>query len=218
MEQPYLYYTTWGDGGTPTPSILPKELQACEYLETDGNCYIILPYTNTTANNVKVKIGCDKDNSVIFGARFAANQQNYYIQNYLNYKRIGFGSNANNYNTTEKNFIFERNGSDLYIRKFDGTIIHHISDYSTFAGNINMIAFGVALPTIATAQSGTKIYTYEINGNISVACYVKSGKTYIDNKSTNCPAGTPGMYDVVNNIFYTNDGTGAFTVGPDIIL
>lgn len=30
--------------------------------------------------------------------------------------------------------------------------------------------------------------------------------------------GTPGMYDIVNNTFYTNDGTGAFTVCPDIIL
>lgn len=32
MEQPYLYYITWGEGGSPTPSILPKELQGCEYI------------------------------------------------------------------------------------------------------------------------------------------------------------------------------------------
>lgn len=37
-----------------------------------------------------------------------------------------------------------------------------------------------------------------------VPCYRK-----IDN--------VPGMYDLVNDVFYTNPGTGSFTVGPDII-
>jgi len=36
-----------------------------------------------------------------------------------------------------------------------------------------------------------------------VPCYRKS-----DNK--------PGMYDKVHNTFYTNVGTGDFTVGPDV--
>lgn len=36
-----------------------------------------------------------------------------------------------------------------------------------------------------------------------IPCYRKS-----DNK--------PGMYDIENNVFYTNDGTGEFIVGPDV--
>ena len=50
------------------------------------------------------------------------------------------------------------------------------------------------------------------------SCYIKSGQTYTDNKGNICPAGTCGMYDVVNNVFYTNDGTGTFSKGADIII
>ena len=29
--------------------------------------------------------------------------------------------------------------------------------------------------------------------------------------------GVLGMYDTVNNVFYTNDGNGSFVAGPDVI-
>lgn len=56
-----------------------------------------------------------------------------------------------------------------------------------------------------------KVYRIYVSDNVDgssrthdfVPCYRKS-----DNE--------PGLYDVVNNIFYTNEGTGSFGVGPDV--
>lgn len=40
-------------------------------------------------------------------------------------------------------------------------------------------------------------------------------KEFINLMYRNAPA-MPGMYDVMNEIFYTNNGNGEFTCGPDI--
>lgn len=199
-----------------TTLLLPAELQACEYLETDGASYIILPYYNMSNIDVSVKISCSNDNCLIFGARQSATAGNYYIQNYLNYKRIGYGGGAETKNTNETNYIFEKSGNDLYIRHFDGTIIHKITKAVSFSYSTNMIAFGANLPATAISSAGTKIYEYTIQNNRNVACYIKAGQTFTDNKGNICTAGTCGMYDVVNQVFYTNDGTGTFTHGNDI--
>lgn len=199
-------------------SLLPPELQACEYLETDGASYIILPYYNRSDIDVSVKISCSNDNCLIFGARKNASVGNYFIQNYLNYKRICYGGSAETRNTTETNYIFEKSGNDLYIRYFDGTIIHKITKVSSFSYNTHMLVFGVNLPETTLSTAGTKIYEYTIQNNRNVSCYIKSGKTFTDQHGIECAAGTAGIFDIGNSIFYTNDGTGQFTHGGDINL
>lgn len=201
---------------TQSGSILPSALQACEYLEADGASYIILPYYNRSDIDVSVKISCSNDNCLIFGARQSISAGNYYIQNYLTYKRIGYGGGADTINTKETNYIFEKSGNDLYIRYFDGTIIHKITKAVSFSYSTNMIAFGANLPATAISLAGTKIYEYTIQNNRNVACYIKAGQTFIDNKGNTCTAGTRGMFDIVNQIFYTNDGPGTFGKGADI--
>ena len=66
------------------------------------------------------------------------------------------------------------------------------------------------------SNNGSKIWYIETNTFRLLPCYVKGGKTYTDNKGNVCGAGTCGMYDVVNHVFYTNDGTGTFSKGGDI--
>lgn len=52
-------------------------------------------------------------------------------------------------------------------------------------------------------SSKTKVYHFKTSSIDLYPCYRKS-----DSK--------PGMYDIVNNTFYTNAGTGEFTVGNDV--
>lgn len=63
-------------------------------------------------------------------------------------------------------------------------------------------------PSLSGFKSNINIYSFLIkdtNGvdKILYPCYRKS-----DNK--------PGMYDIVNSVFYTNVGTGEFIVGPNV--
>lgn len=218
MEQPYLYYITWGEGGTPpTPSILPKELQACEYIQGDGNSYIRLPYK--CDDFVRIE-GYGKfisnERKSIFGSIDGSNIVNIFVNN--NVIMYHF------FQSIEKSSgIVWNNDFHFILTKINGTI--KINNY--IAGALvynNMQSYLHLFTATGSNCSQSLINSFNLqDGNYEniadlYACYVKSGKTFIDNKSITCPAGTPGMYDVVNNIFYTNDGTGAFTVGPDIIL
>lgn len=67
---------------------------------------------------------------------------------------------------------------------------------------------------------GDKDSIYSASG---VSAYLKGGKIYVDNilKVDLIPAvrksdNVAGMYDVINNIFYTNNGSGTFGVGNNV--
>lgn len=47
-----------------------------------------------------------------------------------------------------------------------------------------------------------------------IPCYCTSTVTDVTGKS--CPAGTIGLYDLVEGEFYTNQGTGTFLMGDEI--
>lgn len=230
MKQPYLYYITWGDGGSPTPSILPKELQACEYLETDGNSYIKTDviFDSTSMNfyaEFKIPIGTSYG---IFGGRETQNSKTFASlrgssgscvfdcgNNAQN--RIETNSNTSteivykyeNYTTSMFNNVTQQIESQLFIPSNQRTVMSRILHIFT-------VNTGGVLSSI---KNGVQCKSFRIPNVIDLyPSYVKNGKTFVDNKGNACQAGTPGMYDVVNNLFYTNDGTGAFTVGPDIII
>ena len=145
--------------------------------------------------------------------------------------RMWYGTGASSQRSFSYNFANNQdfivsslpNNADWSVYDFNGNLIwNHYFSLAYPTGSQNLYLFNAALPTIVPSSAsfaGTKIYYFEIENTCKyIACHIKSGKTFIDNKGITCQAGTPGMYDVVNNIFYTNDGTGAFTVGPDIIL
>lgn len=224
MEQPYLYYVTWGEGGSPTPSILPKELQACEYLECSGTQYIIL--NNIITNNfesfdIKTQVNYTTSGTTVFGTRESNNSYSlqlyagnnnytlrYFVRDTSNNFNLGVSSGSileMSYDYVTKEII--ANGNSL---NYPLTVYRNISKPFMLFGFMN-----VNTPSIL---SNGKIFYFRCNLFNLVACYVKTGETYTDTKGNACVAGTPGMYDIMNNLFYTNDGTGNFTVGPDIIL
>lgn len=232
-----LYYSFMCGGEPPTPSILPVELQACEYLEADGSSWIKLDQKNIQYNNkIELKFSIINDannNTLIFGARTAANNNVFIVYPSPMYSdfRMWYGTGTPGSQNFSYNFANNQdfiasttnNNADWSVYDFNGNLIwHHYFNLAYPTGTQNLYLFNAALPTLNPASAsypGTKIYYFEIETICKyIACYVKSGKTFVDNKGNVCPAGTPGMYDVVNNLFYTNDGTGTFSVGPDIIL
>lgn len=223
---------------TESGSILPSALQACEYLETDGNCYIqtaIMP-NRFLETIIKIENFQQSENWFI-GSRYSNIAKMYaiFVPSNLGYLRCDY-NNINSSNTmfsistTLQQLIVHFNYWDNSQKKvsvldFDGNILQSKNlDNIAFGGAKEIPIFaGYANPSdLRQALPGTRIYNVEFvlhdnNENYNlVSCYVKSGKTFIDNKGITCQAGTPGMYDVVNNIFYTNDGAGTFSKGADI--
>lgn len=72
---------------------------------------------------------------------------------------------------------------------------------------------------IDTLPSGVRVYSCEIYDDDTlirnyIPCYSKTTVTNADGNS--CSTGTIGLYDKVENKFYTNKGSGTFTKGNDV--
>lgn len=222
MEQPYLYYVTWGEGGSPTPSILPKELQACEYLETDGASWIEIDVKANllTYIDARTKQNVAPSSTSWFGASSTTTVLQSYASATQTYAARTY-QQTNSYTTSSQpigqwlDFYFDLNTRKIKFNQEELTVLNFNKNNIT----TNLRLFGsMVVGTWYPNQANCQITHFETNLCNLYACYVKSGETFVDTKGNACQAGTPGMYDVVNNLFYTNDGTGTFTVGPDIIL
>lgn len=77
---------------------------------------------------------------------------------------------------------------------------------ATFTGTTNIYLFGRSYSSISCSQ--IKMYR----------CKMYKGGTLIrDFAPCKNPDGVAGLYDTVNGIFYTNQGSGTFTAGADIV-
>lgn len=88
----------------------------------------------------------------------------------------------------------------------DGTIKNFILNYTS--SNTNSISFG-SWSDISWSRT-IDWYSFKIWNNGTLLRNFIPAKRNSDN--------ILGMYDLVNNVFYTNTGTGVFTIGSEIIL
>lgn len=196
-----------GAGG----SLLPPELQACEYLMTDGNSYIQTDLDVINLLTIEAKVTINNTNSQILKAYQSNSQQfSLYVDNNDVYGARPFRS-ANLSSTSVRkgtNCIFQYNKTTkkIYFNEVEKT--NSQTQYDTSAN----------LELFAESNNGDIMYYINTNFCNLIACYVMTDKTYKDNKNNTCIAGTPGFVNTVTGIFYTNDGTGNFTAGPDINL
>ncbi len=150
-------------------------------------------------------------NQTIMGA-----QQTYRTAVVYGYTNDNIGVGAGNRGAASSNSVF----SSL----LENTLDYTMDDANKLiTGTHNGVA--LASTSYSNTYAGRNIYLYDNNGvsgqKASVAiyywkCYINEAKAadYIpcyrktDNK--------PGMYDLVSNTFYTNSGSGEFTVGDNI--
>ena len=164
-----------GNGGG---SLLPPELQACEYLETDGNCYI---QTNIMPNQfLETKIKIENFQQVVnwlVGSRYSNTKQMYVIfcpseSGYLrcDYQSILANDTRFSILTTLQQLIVHFNYWDeeqkkVSILDFNGNILQ--------SKNLNNIAFNgekeipifagyASTSDLRQALQGTRIYNVEL--------------------------------------------------------
>lgn len=196
-------------------SQLPSEYQQVEYIESTGTQYIdtgvYLPYKADFDIYYK-----NKKSNTVGNVGFG-----YYNDNGFTFEEQSWNaSNAKNI------LIFDTNWSDGYSfpNSFFNTIRHielignnlYIDEelYSTYERIGDNVANNSLLLGAYRENNRIKYNSGIIMGKMKflhnnevlfngIPCYRKS-----DNK--------PGLFDLVNNVFYTNQGTGNFEIGKDI--
>lgn len=222
-----LYYSFMCGGEQPTPSILPKELQACEYIQSDSNSAIQLNYAalqDCVLETRMKKVGASL-NTALFGSRQKWQQR---MWEFLINANNNYGVGLNNMNQAQ--MLNLTPGDDIIIFGPPSVKVNN-NNYTTQAytngNNYNVVLFScyngdthnILSPTFEGQMYYCKIYDTNMQLRLDLyPCYVKAGKTFIDTKGNTCAPGTPGLFDIMNNNFYTNDLGGTFTVGPDITL
>ena len=208
-----------------TTLLLPAELQACEWIETTGTQYITL--NHIPSHSLKTKVLC----RFIFSNPAQPDNQTG-CGGGDNRTRFFFGTNSatpnpclivgcgKSYSTT-----IQPNSTDVYEFELDaenyfGKIngVNYITQQTFINANYK---FNIGRRDLGTFNYANMKYLYleyhdTTTDIILHPCYVKNGKTFVDNKGNTCTAGTCGMYDIVNQVFYTNYGTGTFIKGADI--
>lgn len=196
---------------------LPSTYQQVEYIQTSGTQFIntgVFPTTNIQVET-KIEVASTSQDKSVFGSYIASGSSSlggyYHLTPYKNKWYWGGNNAEGNGGTyspvigTQYNITFNNDSGKIIVN--DGEL------------NPTMNLIGYNNSSLAIARRGTnansrfgifkyfyfKVYdkTNQIYLRDFVPCYRKT-----DNIS--------GMYDLIGETFYTNDGTGNFVVGADV--
>lgn len=193
-------------------SRLPSAYQEVEYIQSTGTQYID---TGLTATGQNFKYFClEIDQAIITGTHVSVSGSGhtppfFYIGTVGGTIYYGNGSADTSaeatYDYTRRTFVVDARTGMVSVSGL--VTISTTFESSVNASPKNLYLFGYNNGSIAVMHSskmyGCKIY---YDGNLVrdfVPCYRKT-----DNVA--------GMYDLVNRVFYTNAGTGSFTVGANV--
>lgn len=192
-------------------TILPVAYQEVEYLESTGTQYIDTLMSVSMSTNMEIKLMptiSTSSNVFPFSARPVANTPNinsYYANETINFEvgntiqKIGSASMPIN---TENIIKFDNHkiyNNDVYVGDYSDRTITNTTSLLLFAARSNNV---VDNRMFVGRLYYCKIYDSNTLARDFIPCYRKS-----DNK--------PGLYDTVTNTFFTNSGSGEFTVGPE---
>ena len=193
-------------------SLLPDDYQQVEYIESSGTQHILTDITPDNNIGIYSRLSSSNISSdlLYFGSKGTGDSR-FWIGNTSN--QLYFGWNnipsrvniaADTINTIESNYLNSRKNI------VNGTVA--TNDLGTLSSNNTypIAIFGGNSAGTVSYKSRIKIYELLISRGESIVanlipCYQKSN-------------GTIGMYDIINNKFYTNSGTGTFTKGSDSFI
>ena len=181
---------------------LPSGYKQLEYIQSSGTQWIDTGVKPTVATTIIVglKIFEATGDSVI-GNMGESDDNDYRLFNYSNNiyydmasSRINGGTFANNtrYDFVMGNFFVNQGSS----RVLTGT------DITSFSTSVNVFIFKGA-----TVNAKGNIYYFKMYNGANLVRDMVPCKT---------PQGAVGMYDLQNNKYYSNGGTGAFIAGPEV--
>lgn len=190
-------------------SRLPQGYQEVEYIESSGTQYIDTGY-KPTSNNLRIacefEYTADHSASSVFGSESSGK-----------YSIVPWGApefyvGSSTQLLAQTTALNTKYALDAHANAGTLTVsLNGTTNSASYSGSIlttvNMGIFCNIIAGVASQFCSMKLYAMYIydNGNLVrdfVPCYRKS-----DNVA--------GLYDLVNNVFYTNAGSGVFAVGAD---
>ena len=183
---------------------LPSGYKKLEYIQSSGTQYINTGFNPNQNTKIELDVlsaeGTSSNIPYIFGAQ---DSNNYFVATWV----LGYG---NGMVTT---------GINLYDGKFHVVKVENGALYKD--GSI------IAQRTVSSFSIGVPIFLFAVNSSRQSmgygACKLRSCKIY-DNGTLvrdfipcKNASGVIGLWDDVNNTFYSNAGSGTFTAGPEVI-
>ena len=193
--------------------ILPPEYQAVEYIESTGTQFIQLPYgfDDTDVITITASIDTDygTDKFILCPMTWNNNQNRFAIVGvFSKYYCVGYGSSSTGNTKLVPN------------TENDGDV--HTWTYSDHLFKIPKLGLERSVSNLQFGGTTTNLklfYGYNVltKGKVSYYKHKKAnGNTYELIPCFRISDDVIGMYDRINNVFYTNDGTGTFLKGADI--
>lgn len=186
---------------------IPVEYQLVEYLESSGTQYIITEHKPTSLTEIQTKIFYlnSQQTGAYFGCQTSSNTQAYkgYFYNTTNYRLGSDTISASSLNGVILDVFM--NQHNVIINTSTTPFPYTITNPPV--GNLKLYIFANNNNGSATNLGSGRIYYFKIISDNEVVVNFYPVYRKSDNK--------PGMYDIVNGVFYTNQGTGEFIVGPD---
>lgn len=177
-------------------SPIPQEYQLVEYIiNVDDRQKILLPFTDLSYHKLNVK--GNKVSGVNYGYMIGTLKDNVGWECWNGSTSTGVAFNVPN---GQFEIIVNTGDRSLIINN----TIYTITNLSS-SGILSLFKRQDDWSMGASIWKFFELTLYAINNDEICHCYPVYRKA--DNK--------PGMYDLVNGVFYTNQGTGEFSVGPD---
>jgi len=195
--------------------LLPKEYQRLQYIKTTGTQYFDTGLFGKPGLKTEAKLQVYNSTSasaVLVGARNDTGQTRCYL-GYRQYNSsVNFGYQEEQQSGVAPTsdidtFEYEIKSGELVIKKNSTTILDQ-QHTTTFTTDYTMYVFAINYTGSASQSISCDLYELKIwdNGTLVrnyIPCYRKSDNVV-------------GMYDIVNNTFKTNAGSGSFIKGPEI--
>lgn len=201
-----------------TPPRLPAEYEEVEYIESTGTQYINTGYKPNKNTRYEIEVEIDnittQTDMCLFGSRGNPSWTNQLVlwdnfndtqARHLINAVFGDGINTGPIYITSRRNIFRYNGTNVYV---NDNAVYTISNNIT-SSTYNLYLFALNQNNNAdTRKYKGKLFNFKLEENNVlqrnfIPCYRKS-----DNVT--------GLYDLVNNVFYTNAGTGTFLRGAEV--
>lgn len=194
-------------------SLLPNEYTALEYIESTGTQYIDTDFKPKTTSRIQMRALPTKTVSAytaFFGCRTDSSQTasdsfSFAATTATTIRSDYFGTNQSaTVSTILSDTIIDKKQNILTAYGQTITNKAKTSEQSS-TNNLTIFALNTASKNEISYYISMKLYYCKIWDNGSLV------RNLIPAKNS---SGTLGLYDAVNNVFYTNAGTGTFTAGP----
>ena len=210
------FCTNQGEGVFIKPSDLPNEYQTVEYIQTTGTQYIDSKVPLRRGLKILVDwIYQDADSGNSYTGGHIGSPGNRWLIGSQRLKTYYFAVGTGNVPTEfeygsrdvieacwkDKDSYIKVNGVESTKYNYEMYTLGEEPTYTYYMGATNRNGSASLKPKLTIY--GWKFYQDDMLIRDFVPCYRKSD-------------GEIGMYDLVNNVFYTNDGTGTFEKGKNV--